>query len=62
MSKYISRKYLKEKIRPVEQLLKTIEEAESDNLTEEISDYRKNEIAFAFAVIAKELDVKIPDV
>lgn len=62
MSKYISRKYLKEKIGPVEQLLKTIEEAESDNLTEAISDYRKNEIAFAFAVIAKELDVKIPDV
>ena len=66
MDKHISAYYIKEKMWPIEQLVKTVHTAcdgdESDNIAEKISPSQRNEIAFAFAVIAKELGVKIPDV
>ena len=66
MDKYISAVYIKEKMRPIEQLIKTVntacDENESDNVAEKISPSRRKEIVFAFAVIAKELGENIPDV
>lgn len=60
MSKHISARYIKEKMRPIENLIDIVNNAESDNLSEEIR--YPEEIAFAFAVIAKEIGVKIPEV
>lgn len=66
MDKHISAYYIKEKMRPIEQLIKTVHTAydgdESDNIAEKVSPSQRNDIAFAFAVIAKELGVKIPEV
>ena len=66
MNKHISAHYIKEKIKPVKNLITTVEYAcdngESDNINNEFSESQRREIAFAFAVIAKELDVQIPDV
>lgn len=63
MNKYISSRYINEKSRPIRSLMNIVDSAtESDNISEELSDYDKREIAFAFAVIAKELDIQIPDV
>ena len=60
MGKHISARYIKEKMRPIENLIDIVNNAESDNLSEKIR--YPEEIAFAFAVIAKELGVKIPEV
>lgn len=60
--KYISKRYLEEKMPPIENFIKKVNESESGNMTEAFSDYEKESIAFAFAVCAKELGVKIPDV
>lgn len=65
MKKYIDAAYIAEKLYPVEYLIKEVEDKlNSGNccLTDTISEYRAQEIAYAFAVIAKELGVKIPDV
>ena len=66
MDKHISAYYIKEKMWPIEQMIKTVNEAcdggETNNIAEKVSPSQRNDIAFAFAVIAKELGVKIPDV
>lgn len=63
MNKYISARYINEKSRPIRNLMNIVDSAtESNDISEELSDYDKREIAFAFAVIAKELDIQIPDV
>lgn len=66
MDKYISAYYIQEKMRPIENLIKTvnssIEDNGTNNIAEQISEAQKREVAFAFAVIAKELGVQIPDV
>lgn len=58
--KYVSAKYISEKMRPIENLIDIVNNAERDNLAEEIR--CPEEIAFAFAVIAKEIGVEIPEV
>lgn len=67
MDKHISAYYIKEKMWPIEQLIKTVNDtldgdSDTANIAEKISPSQRNDIAFAFAVIAKELGVKIPDV
>ena len=64
MDKYISAGYINEKSRPIRTLLSIIDNdsKESDNISNELTDSMKREIAFSFAVIAKELDIDIPDV
>lgn len=66
MDKHISATYINEKLWPVEQLISivkdTCENGSTINISDQISESRRQEIAFAFAVIAKELGVKIPDV
>lgn len=67
MKDYISSRYIDEKLYPIKNLIKIVDAEQeslehSGNLTEELSEYQRNEIAFAFAVIAKEMGVKIPDV
>lgn len=67
MDKHISAFYIKEKMYPIEQLIKTVNdtlEGDSDtaNIAEKFSESQRRETAFAFAVIAKELGVKIPEV
>lgn len=66
MSKYISSYYIQEKMRPIENLIKivnsSIEDKGTNDIASQISDAQKREVAFAFAVIAKELGVQIPDV
>ena len=57
--KYISAKYIKEKSFPIEQLLDTINSSDTDNIANKI---HAEEIAYAFAVIAKEIGVEIPEV
>ena len=59
MKKYISAKYIKEKSYPIEQLLDSIDSTETDNIADKVY---SEEIAYAFAVIAKELGVEIPKV
>ncbi len=65
-SKYISATYIKEKAYPIEQLLTIVNDGCADgdknNIADQLSEFQKNQIAHAFAVIAKELDVKIPEV
>lgn len=67
MDKHISAFYIKEKMYPVEQLVKIVNEtlegdSDTANIAEKFSESQRREVAFAFAVIAKELGVKIPDV
>lgn len=67
MDKHISAYYIKEKMYPIEQLVKTVNDtldSDSDtaNIAEKFPESRRREVAFAFAVIAKELGVKIPEV
>ena len=66
MNKYISSYYIKEKMRPIENLIKivnsSIDDKSTNDIASQISDAQKREVAFAFAVIAKELSVQIPDV
>lgn len=59
---YIAKRYLEEKMPPIENFIKKVKESETGNMTDSFSDYEKESLAFAFAVIAKELGVKIPDV
>lgn len=56
---YVSARYIKEKSWPIEQLLKLVETTETDNIADAVY---PAEIAESFAVIAKELGIKIPDV
>lgn len=62
--KHISAHYINEKSSPIRNLLLIVDDdsKDSDNITEQLSDNMKREVAFAFAVIAKELGVNIPDV
>lgn len=60
MDKYVSARYLDEKLAPIRNLIKIVDEAESNDIGKEI--YNPEEIAFSMAVIAKELGVKIPEV
>lgn len=66
MDNYISAHYIQEKMRPIQNLIRIVEQeysvGESDNITDKISENQRREFAFACAVIAKELDVNIPDV
>lgn len=62
MKKYISARYINEKIMPIEHLQTILADTDEDDISEQISDFWAKEIAFSFAVIAKELGVKIPDV
>ena len=67
MDKHISAYYIKEKIYPIEQLVKTVNDtldSDSDtaNIAEKFPESQRREVAFAFAVIAKALGVKIPEV
>lgn len=64
MKKHISAHYINEKSSPIKNLLSIVDDdsKDSDNITEQLSDNMKREVAFAFAVIAKELGVSIPDV
>lgn len=66
MDKYISSYYIQEKMRPIENLIKlvnrSIEDTGTNNIADQISEAQRRQVAFAFAVIAKELDVQIPDV
>lgn len=62
MEKYVSARYIREKLSPVRNLINIIERADSDALNEALPMEIRKEIAFAFAVIAKEMDVEIPDV
>ncbi|MBQ8234654.1 MAG: hypothetical protein IJZ36_03630 [Bacilli bacterium] len=65
MKNYISALYIKEKMFPIERLISNVETAidnKTDDMSDMMSDNLNNEIAFSFAVIAKELGVKIPDV
>lgn len=66
MSKHISAHYIQEKMRPIQNLIRTVEQecsvGESDNIVDKIPENQRREFAFACAVIAKELDVNIPDV
>lgn len=59
---YISKKYIDEKSYPIRKMLEKVDNADSDDLREVITEADAKEIAFAFAVIAKELNVTIPDV
>ena len=53
-------------MRHIENLIKivnsSIEDKGTNDIASQISDAQKREVAFAFAVIAKELGVQIPDV
>ena len=61
MDKYVSRRYLKEKFRSIERLEGIINnEGDSDCLRDDISATLRQDVAFAFAVVAKELGVEIP--
>lgn len=66
MDNYISAHYIQEKMRPIQNLVRTIEQecsiGESDNITDKISENQRREFASACAVICKELGVNIPDV
>lgn len=67
MDKHISAFYIQEKMWPIEQMIKTVNDTvngtgDSANIADQIPPVQRNEIAFAFAVIAKELGVKIPEV
>lgn len=67
MDKHISAFYIQEKMWPIEQMIKKVNDTvngtgDSANLADQIPPAQRNEIAFAFAVIAKELGVKIPEV
>lgn len=67
MDKHISAFYIKEKMYPIEQLVKIVNEtlegnSDTANIAEKFSESQRREVAFSFAVIAKELGVKIPDV
>ena len=66
MEKYVSARYIQEKIWPIKNLISIVEEeysnGNSDNLSNKISDYQRKEFAYACAIIAKELGVNIPDV
>ena len=61
-SKFISANYIGEKIWPIEKLIKIMEESDSNDISDKISDSLKEYIALSMASIAKELGVKIPDV
>lgn len=65
MKKYIDAAYIAEKLEPVEYLIKVVEDKLNNGescLNDTISEYRSQQIAYAFAAIAKELGIKIPDV
>ena len=66
MDKHISAYYIQEKMGPIQNLIRTVEKecsvGESDNIADKIPEYQRREFAFACAVIAKELGVKIPEV
>lgn len=66
MEKYISARYINEKMGPIQTLIRTVEQEysarKSDNLSDKIPESQRREFAFACAVIAKELGVNIPDV
>jgi len=47
---------------PIEHLQTILADTDEDDISEQVSDFWAREIAFSFAVIAKELGVKIPDV
>lgn len=60
-NKYISRRYLKEKLAYIKPLINIIESDEGgDNLAEILYDTTCREAVFGFAVIAKELGYEIP--
>lgn len=59
-TKFVSGYYIDEKMYPIKQLQKIIDNRTQDNISRELSEAQRKEIAFAFAVIAKELDVPIP--
>lgn len=55
---YISARYIKEKSWPIEMLIKMANEAENDNIAEDVYNLR-SAIAESFTAIAKELGIKI---
>lgn len=57
--KYISASYIKEKLWYIKQLITIIDESDSDNIGDQISEDFKYHIAESMATIAKELGVKI---
>ena len=58
--KYVSARYIEEKLYPIERLCEIVHEAEKNDISDEIR--YPEEIALAFAMIAKEMGVKIPEV
>ena len=59
MDKYVSAKYIDEKLYPIRNLISIVESTDSNNIADKVAN-QKQDIAFAFAVIAKELGVTIP--
>ena len=67
MKKFVDASYIKGKMFPIEQLVRLVndtcdDKSKSNNLANELTEINRLDIAFAFAVIAKEMGVTIPDV
>ena len=65
MDKHVGAYYIKEKSFPIKNLLSIVDDALANgtsNLANVINENNRRDIAFAFAVIAKELGVDNPEV
>lgn len=61
MGKYVSKRYIEEKIWPIKSLISILDTAEGDSIGNEVEGLKES-VVKSFAIIAKELGVKIPEV